>query len=367
MNTNNTERNNNHASANLLEEKIRAKSQEIQEELEKNRGSFNRLLFGFRRCFFSGPRREVYHDWLFAYTFYHRTLQALGAKTESIISPKELSVLATIHAYLELARCERNFAHCWSYVNLAITHLTLVMEEKDLLSFTFYLPDDDKKKIKKMEDAPLAENLAENKLKNAVGISLDKKQLHLTVDLAPLFSPEIDRNKFHALLAKESCGWNEKNSEISLKLSLWKSVGCWFFISLLLAVFIAECITSKLAIKLLFPYSYVAISILGFFGGGLSSLLTARQAVVNIPNNSLIKAHTILRMLMGAAGSFVVFIIAQWQPLKEIADAIKTNPAFFLTLGITAGFSERMFIDALEKISENLSEKKVLENKNGKS
>jgi hypothetical protein len=355
-----------------LEEEIKETSREIQRALEKKRGWVNRLIFRLRRWFSRGPRREIYHDWLFAHTFYHRTLQSLGAKAENAVTAKEKSVLATIYAYLELASCEKNFAHCWSYVNLAITHLALVVEEEDLLSFTYYLTEDDKKEIAKKDNTHLAEDLDDNKLnaklKNSVGINLDKKQLHLTVNLDPLCpqGKSIDRNRLHALLAKESYDWNEKNSEISLKLSLWKSVGSWFFFSLLCAVFIAENIALTLNLKLLFPYSYGAIAVLGFFGGGLSSLLKVREAVVNIPNSALIRAHTILRMLLGAAGAFVVYVIVQWQPLQEISGAIATNPAFFLTLGITAGFSERLFINALEKISENLSEKKTPEKKNGK-
>lgn len=301
-----------------LEAEIIKESKKIIEDIMKNMGGLKKFLYGIKKFFISGPRSGVYHDWLVVYSFYKRALYCACIKNQQPVTEEEMAALAIIRAYLELARYERDFAQAWSFVNMAAAHLPLVVEEKDLPPFVSYL-----------------KSIKENEAVEDIN--------------------QLDRNKLQHKLLERAYQWNMKNRSTSLKLSLWWSVGSWLFLSLGIAVLVAEYATAIIKGGSTLFYRYVAISLLGFFGGGLSAFFTTRQAVVNIPNNVLIRAHTVLRMLLGAAGSFVVYVAAQWVPLAGISDLINKEYAVFLTLGIVAGFSERFFIGALEKISDNLS------------
>jgi hypothetical protein len=301
-----------------LEAEVITESKKITEDIMKNMGGLRKLFYLTRKIFISGPRSGVYHDWLVVYSFYKKALYCAGMNSRKPLTEEEMAALAIIRAYLELARYERDFAQAWSFVNMAASHLPLVVEDKDLPPFVAYLK-------------PLKEDEA------AGDIS------------------QLDKNKLQHKLMERAYQWNSENRKTSLKLSLWRSVGFWLFLSLVIAVLIAEYATWVFKGGAILFYRYASISLLGFFGGGLSAFFTTRRAVVNIPNSVLIRAHTILRMLLGAAGSFVVYVIAQWVPLAGISELINSNYAAFLTLGIVAGFSERFFIGALEKISANLS------------
>ncbi len=140
-----------------------------------------------------------------------------------------------------------------------------------------------------------------------------------------------------------------------MKLSLWRSLGYWILFSLLIAIIVAEILfdeshpTGKL---INIPYVFAAF--LGFFGGGLSAFLTTRDSVISITNYELIRTHTILRMILGAAGSFVVLVATQALNLNSTMGSVNDNYAVFIAVCIAAGFSERLFISALEKISDNL-------------
>jgi len=120
--------------------------------------------------------------------------------------------------------------------------------------------------------------------------------------------------------------------------------------------------------KLPMTHPFLFTALLGFFGGALSAFRKARQSAIDIPSYELIKVHTVLRMLLGAAGSFVVYTAAGWLQVG-ISELLSSNISMFLIVGIAAGFSERLFVKALEDIADNLSVAgiKEPENKNGSS
>jgi hypothetical protein len=99
---------------------------------------------------------------------------------------------------------------------------------------------------------------------------------------------------------------------------------------------------------------FVAIALLGLFGGTLSAFLKAREMVVRIPSYEAIKTHTTLRMLLGSAGALVVYMIGRWLLPEELQDWIQQRLFIFMSLGVAAGFSERLFIEALEDAAKNL-------------
>jgi len=362
--------------------KFESLSRKIRKKISRNNGPLRQLYRWFIKLFTSGPRPEIYHDWLYVNSIFEKAVYCV--ESEGSLSPDTFSTLATIQAYLELARYERNFAKAWSYINLAITLLPLVVKQEELPSVTFRLQQ---RKMKEKEKVAIQDWISklvsiQSQLKLTQGeTDHEKSQLYIqqaNTLLAQLESEvkacktlpkhakagkekesdsdnrKQDKNQLYFEQINEAQTWNVKNLRIALKLSLWKSVGSWFLLSLLIALAIAVC--GESSFKLKSPaYRYIFILLLGFFGGGLSALLTARQTAVKITDWGLIKAYMILRMLLGAAGSFVVYIIVQAISLGQISTEIDKNFAAFLALGITAGFSERLFIKALEKISENLS------------
>ena len=364
--------------------KFESLSRKIRKKILRNNGPLQQLYRWFIKLFTSGPRPEIYHDWLYVNSIFQKAIYC--AESEGKLSPGTFSTLATIQAYLELARYERNFAKAWSYINLAITLLPLVVKPEELASVTFRLQQ---RKLKEKEKAAVQDWISklvsiQSQLKLTKEEKDDEKsQLYIlqantlvaqlereikACTTLPRYSKagkekesdssdnrEQDKNQLHFEQINEAQMWNVKNLRIALKLSLWKSVGSWFLLSLLIALAIAVCGENSFKLRDSPYYRYIFILLLGFFGGGLSALLTARQTAVRIVDWGLLKAYMILRMLLGAAGSFVVYIIVQAISLGEISKDINTNFPVFLALGIAAGFSERLFIKALEKISENLS------------
>ena len=363
--------------------KFESLSKKIRRKISRNNGPLRQFFQWFAKLFTSGPRPEIYHDWLYVNSFFEKAVYC--AESEGTLNPGTFSTLATIQAYLELARYERNFAKAWSYINLAITLLPLVVKEEDLPAASFRLQQ---RRINEKDRAAVRDwvsklvsiqaqlELTEKETdqgKSQLYIEQAKtliSQLEKDVKACttlPRASKAVkesesdseeevpDKNQLHFEQLNLAQIWNSWNLKISLKLSLWRSVGSWFLLSLLIALSIAIW-GEKVFANLWSPYyRYIFALFLGFFGGGISALLTARQTAVKITDWGLIKAHTILRMILGAAGSFVVYIIVQFLPLGEISKTIKDDFAAFLALGIAAGFSERLFIKALEKISENLS------------
>lgn len=164
--------------------------------------------------------------------------------------------------------------------------------------------------------------------------------------------------------------WNLSNRRISLKLTLWRSLEGWLLLGLVATVIVAEIMHAQQYLPQESPVSlpFAATALLGFFGGSLSALIKARSEVMRIRSYELIRVHTILRMLLGAAGSLVIYIVIQWIPIGNIPSQLNSNIYVFLSIGIAAGFSEKLFIRALEKIAENLeaSGMKMKNNSDGK-
>ena len=92
---------------------------------------------------------------------------------------------------------------------------------------------------------------------------------------------------------------------------------------------------------------------LGLFGGALSVLLSARDRKVTAITYGQTKSHIIMRLLLGAAGAYVMFVLVSLPGLmsKEVFGYLQ-KPQGFIALGIVAGFSERLFRNTLEKLAK---------------
>lgn len=281
-----------------------------------------------------GTRKEINHDWHVVDSFLERAIEHF--KLQETDEDNKIHTLAKIKAYLELAKIERDFAQAWTYVNLADSLLPLVVDEKELDACIVRLRARDKQLLK--DD----------------GKSLPKDMQTFLEQV----SDEKSRDKYEVLWKQEvrALAWNGINRRVSLQTSLWTSVGFYLFLGLAGAIIIAELIhsqTDEFSALLRFPFA--AISLLGFFGGGISAFFTAQKEVVDIPNYETIKFYTILRMLLGAAGSFVVFVAANWLCREAIVTLLQENIFAFIGVGIAAGFSEELFVGTLEGMAKNLN------------
>ena len=321
---------------------------QVIREIEPKRGFLQRLWQRILQWFSPGPRTEIHHAWLHVNTFAERAVKRFNSKQSDDGDWAKKRNLATVKAYLTLARRERDFAQTWTYVNLADALLPLVVDEDELEACM--------QRLRTSEEylPALKKYMDESKFD---WVPVDAKQGPKDIEKSdPSQSSKCEKDRFalHREQIVRADFWNVANRKVSLKRSLWHSVGIKLFVSLVLAVVVAELIYSQS--NNLVPIPFVSISLLGFFGGGLSAFLTARQSVINIPSYELIKLHSFLRMLLGAAGSFVVYVVAQWPGLFEesIRKLLHENIYVFLSIGIAAGFSERLFVGALEKVADKL-------------
>jgi hypothetical protein len=279
------------------------------------------------------PRAEIQHDWLVVNAFAERAVEHIKAKEDKKeVKYREKQTLATVCAYLILAKRERDCAQAWSYVNLADALLPLVVEETELDACTVRLSTCEEHMPVKMKNCLKKIYKVSNK------IEIGKK-----------------RSGIYGVQTTRALLWNILNRRTSLKLALWRSLGGWLFLGLMLAIVVSEfayCHSGEIVSFI--PYPFAAIALLGFFGGGLSALLKAREKTIRIHSYELIRVQTSLRMLLGAAGALVIFIAAQWLNIANVKAILSSDIFVFLAIGIAGGFSENLFVSAIEKIAENL-------------
>lgn len=171
----------------------------------------------------------------------------------------------------------------------------------------------------------------------------------------PTTSPGSHPDRAHRLHSEQLARaliWDMMNRRVSLKLALWRTI--WGQLLLALMAAIAAPVVLRHDLLLGIRQDLVAIALLGLFGGTLSAFLSARDVVVEIPSYELIKRYTWLRMTLGAAGALVVCLVAMSLAAENVRNAVEARSFGFMSLGIAAGFSERLFVAAIEKAAENL-------------
>jgi hypothetical protein len=360
-----------------------------EEELRLHRGKIKCVFWRIRGWFVTGPRAEIAHEVQVVNSFAERAQQRFGRETG--LTETDKANLVTVRALLKCARDETDFAQAWSHVNLADAILPLIVAEEDLLACVsrlknadYRLPNEYQAELKEYltdgEVVSLLKNLREwmeaNKPK-ARGKDEAESKAHSELEdrvkrvidgktLIP--SDPLTRQCRHAEQLVRTVLWNGVNRKVSLKLSLWGSIrrGLTFA---LLALFAAIAMWTscqkipdwKLAL------SFLEIAFLGLFGGMLSAFLKARDEEVNVPSYQVVVSRTRLRMLLGAAGAVVMYGVGLRLLTEKLQVLINTDLFAFLTVGIVGGFSERLFIETLEKAASNLHTSGSPTKKEGKS
>lgn len=323
------------------------KFNELTKQASEQINVSKRSLQKFRQWIFKkvskGPRKEINHDWHVVHSFLERAIEHF--KLQETHEDNKIHTLAKIKAYLELAKTERDFAQAWTYVNLADSLLPLVVDDKELGACMIRLRSRDK----------LIPDDVRKSLPGDIQKFLEETEVLKPNDRTS--NNTITKDKYDVFREQEvrALVWNSLNRKISLRISLWLSVGFYLLVALLLAIFVAESLHYQSDNKnALVSIPFLAVSALGLFGGGISAFLRAREKVVSITSYQTIKVHTALRMLLGAAGSFVVFAAVNWLGRANITNLVNSNIYAFLSIGIAAGFSEQLFVGTLEQMANKL-------------
>ncbi|HYM39481.1 MAG TPA: hypothetical protein VEY12_04960 [Thermoplasmata archaeon] len=326
-------------------------------------------------------RSEVHQDWTLVRHYADRAFARMaappsggppapppipgqtGSAAGSATGPESLVTVAKIMTYLDAASEEPNFARAWIYVNSADALLPLVVPDEDIWSCEQRLGLWDTSLPK-----PLADRLTSSPQAQRVQEILDilhpkpapQAQGHAGTPPPPPPPPppsppvsEIRKAVHEKMQVRAQC-WNEANHQVVFTGNLWLWAGFGVLIALGISITIAEWIVASNPTTQWMRFHFVGAAFLGLFGGALSAYLGARDVVISIPRYQLIVIHTALRMLIGAAGAFVVITAALALPLGSLSTLVGTNPFAFVLAGIAAGFSERLFVDTLEKAAKNL-------------
>ena len=310
-----------------------ASVQLIDRDFEKQHRSFSRVLgaLGFVKI----PYQEIRHIWLVDYSILKLTLIALpsGTGKEDLERIRALTMVAD---YLYRACRSPNLADAWSCANLATAFLAEGVRDEDLKAASMGLMASDKSLSRKASD-----RLREMEKMHGRA-SFKKKGGRQSSERGALFGELILR----------SFVWDGINRRTSLRIRLLLLVFVAMLVSLVLVVYRAA------AGPVLSPY--IAMTILGAFGGSVSATLTARKSVVDAVSYRLIVTLLGLRMLLGAVGAFIIYLVLQWPGIFDqalVGQIAGEHPKdyLFLSLGIASGFSERLFVGTLEKISDKLS------------
>lgn len=301
----------------------------VAERIKREQTDSNVAARWITSFFIKVPRIEIFHVL--------KELTAVADRYKSRIgqfgTPDQQDAFVSILTYLSLAAMETNFAKAWSYINLADAHLPLIVDEHELKSVVQRLHTGDNR-------------LDPQKTRFSKSIDPDYKYVN------------ANRYDLHGRQKARAALWNSVNSRVVIKNRLWLSAGIWLLVGLSSAIGIAEYLTGCTDVtidKTAIPYPFLFVSVLGAFGGAISAYRSVPDYIVEISSFQLLKLLLVLRMLLGAAGSFVVFISVYWLGTDEIVSLLQKNMFAFIGMAIVAGFSERLLLDALNRMAENLS------------
>lgn len=246
----------------------------------------------------------------------------------------------------------------------AISTMNIKDDKKGLINkrrteYVTYLKSIDNKIIDK-EELQNRKNSFQNEIDSIVHDEKEKDKIDEAVSnfvdkIPPYDRIKVKRNALHDLQVIRTLIWDDFNNKIELKQDLWRSLGWRLFVATVTAIVAAIFAQSLwMGEPLENQWRFAVAPIFGFFGGAISAFISSRKVVIESPSYRSIRLHTVLRMLLGAVGAFVFYIIGTSFPLGMITTMLEAGPLEFMTICIVAGFSERLFIKTLEEVSENL-------------
>lgn len=351
----------------LVKEKI--------DDIEK-KGTLARWCRRIRSRFFKNPIHEINYDWCTVHGFADRVRWKIISEGEDDCKKKRR--YATVEAYLTLARFEKDPGQAWNYVNSADKLLPLLVDDEDFERCLSRLHNWDSTLIdleskpkegskKNSVDRLALKNFEERHEKLEAKFEAERGRLHANENEGgfekeqPPNRSEVQvslrlRNIAYNWQALRVQHWYQFNVELSLWFSLWRSYSIKLLWALIPAVILAEFLyTGFNPEKPLWYRPFLTVSIMGHFGGCLSAKLLARDLVRRVTSLELINVLITTRMLIGAAGAFTVYAIFGSGLISSvILQPLTENFVVLLAVGISAGFSEQLFVDSLHKSVQNL-------------
>lgn len=306
-------------------------------EIRRQKGAVRDRFDALLRWFSPGIAHETRDDWLRV----RRSCDSIRARllSEGTVTPEIAHQLATANAYLELARDTRDLAETWGLVNQASEVLCQLAEDSEKKVF-----------LQRMETwQPILKRWL--------------NELYEDTDIGKELEEKLDKtNDACQKLAIHSQQWNLVNQWISFSRRLWRLALGILVVALILAIVVAENLydaPDKAVIQhpqVVIQYPFALISVLGLFGGALSALLTSSARKVTAVTYGQSRSQIFIRLVLGASGAFVVYTLISVPGLinEPVAGFFQKGLQGFLALGIAAGFSERLFKEALERLAQQV-------------
>ncbi|MEE9506176.1 MAG: hypothetical protein V3V98_03425 [Thermoplasmata archaeon] len=339
---------------------------------EKNLKEREGLLVRFYRRlslpFWRLPLPEVYHDWCTVQGFADRVKLKVISEQEGIAegpsheADKRRDRYATVQAYLNLARVERSPGRAWNYVNSADKILPLMVDAGDRPRCLCRLRSWDNKLYELKEDAKDVIDELNLTLESELGIEDEDGggEDHNREAPSPLPPSDVVSGSVeYESQATRARLWYEVNSRLVLRFSLWSSYNARLLTILIVFIALSE-FTYHVFLRPNDPIwflPFIAVSLSGLFGGVLSTQILTREFIENERSAGLINTLTLTRILIGAAGAvvFVLFAASGYITGLDIFQATGDNVFVLLSTGVVAGFSEQLFIGALDRHTRNLT------------
>lgn len=299
-----------------------------QREIERRKGPIRRAIDLVMGLASDGVAEEARDDWLRV----RRVCDAINARraTGEGITNIEIDRLATATAFLEVARKTRDLAETWALINQASETLCEVAshDEKRML-------------LLRLENSleNLKQWLKERYEDEAVAAEL---QVKLEATTEPCERLSIYSQHWHLI-----------NDWIAFSRRLWLRALLILIFTLGLAIAVAEYLyADNFCVAIEHPFIFIAA--IGLFGGALSAMLTASTRKVSAVNYGQSITQLIIRLVLGACGAFVVYVLLNVPDLfdQELQAFFSQSVIGFVALGIVAGFSEQLFRGQLEKLAK---------------
>jgi len=297
--------------------------------IRRHRGPVRGAIDQVQRWFSPGLAHETHDDWLRL----RRAIDHLRARYESrgALTAEIAQQLATAGAYLEIARSTADLAEAWSFVNQASEILCGLVEDQEKPYF--------------LQRLSTWDPILHHWLTELYDDAEVPKGLKKTRDEAtePCHKLAIHAQQWHLI-----------NQWISFSRRLWRLALLILVVALGLAVAVAEHLYEvKAGTPVIVRNPFIWISVLGLFAGALSALLTAGARKVTAITYGQSRSQVFIRLALGASGAFVVYVLVQMPgflnaPVKQFFGTLEG----FIALGIVAGFSERLFKDALDRLAK---------------
>lgn len=150
--------------------------------------------------------------------------------------------------------------------------------------------------------------------------------------------------------------WYKVNARITLRYALWL-----YYAKMLLLFTMVGIAALEFAFFMLNPDTewwyrpFLGMWLLGLFGAAVSTKVIKREIVKETTSVQLIRMLAIVRVLTGGAGAVIIYLfIGAGMLSNSFSESVMNNLWVFGLAGVVAGFTEQLFVGALDSASKKL-------------